>query len=198
VRPGQEFDLTVRLDYGQFYLSSPTQASGHDGGEDLLRLVDAAVLGQGIAGGEREDFLVVVSPHQNNFDMRLRIEVWPTEPPADLDEWQEAFVAGLVIGSAGLVYASPTMEERTVPVAPGRYAVRIMGRGFVNRGWPGSTTPGDEWRLQLWPAPSPIHPRRLRASTDPGALAMEGGGRRGDLDDLRAPDTIGGPDDQPS
>ena len=85
--------------------------------------------------------MVVVSPHQNTFDMRLRIEIWPTEPPADLDEG----------------------------------------------------------RLQLWPAPSPIRPRRLRAWTDPKpALAMEGSGWRGDLDDLRAPDTIGWPDDQPS
>jgi hypothetical protein len=196
LRPVQVVDLTVALDDGQFYLSSPTQAPGHDG-EDLLTLVDEAVLGRGVAGAEGEDLVVVISPHQNNFDMRLRIEVWATEPPADLDEWQEAFVAGLVIGSAGLVYASPTMEERTVPVAPGRYAVRIMGRGFVHRGWPGSTTPGDEWRLQLWPAPSSIRPRRLRAWTDP-ALAMEGSGRPGDLDDLRAPDTIGRPDDRSS
>ena len=176
MRPVQVVDLTVALDYGQFDLSSPTQAPGHDGGEDLLTLVDEAVLGRGIAGAEGEDFVVVISPHQNNFDMRLRIEVWATEPPVDLDEWQEAFVAGLVIGSAGLVYASPTMEERTVPVAPGRYAVRIMGRGFVNRGWPGSTTPGDEWRLQLWPAPSSIRPRRRRAWTGPAAALAVGGG----------------------
>jgi hypothetical protein len=162
-------------------------------------LVEEAVHGQGIAGAETEDFVVVISPHQNNFDMRLRVEVWPTEPPADLDEWQEAFVAGLVIGPAGLVYASPTMEEATVPVAPGRYAVRIVGRGFVNRGWPGSTTPGDEWRLQLWPAPSPIRPRRLRAwAGAKGAPAMEGGGWSGDLDELRARDTIGWPDDESS
>jgi hypothetical protein len=34
-------------------------------------------------------------------------------------------------------------------------AVRITGRGFLNYGWPGSTTPGDEWRLQLWPGRGP-------------------------------------------
>jgi hypothetical protein len=51
----------------------------------------------------------------------------------------------------------------TIPVPSGRYAARITGRGFVNHGWPGSTTSGDEWRLQLWPAAGPIPPRRVRS-----------------------------------
>jgi hypothetical protein len=194
VRPAQELDLTVVLDYGQFYLSSLPQPDGDP--DALVRLVDEAATGQGIAGTEGNEFVVVVSPHQNNFAMPLRVEVWPVEPPDDLDEWQEAFLTGLLIGPEGLVYETPTFEPVTVPVPPGRYAVRITGRGFLNYGWPGSTTPGDEWRLQLWPAAGPIRPRRLRAwmSRDE-ALAMEGGGWSGDLGDLRAPDPISRPDD---
>jgi hypothetical protein len=113
--------------------------------------------------------VVVLSPHQNNFAMPLRIEVWPSEPPDDLDAWQEAFLAGLLVGPDGLHYESPTMEGTTIPVPPGRYAARITGRGFVNQGWPGSTTPGDQWRVQLWPAAGPTSPRRLRtwAGLDP-------------------------------
>jgi hypothetical protein len=42
--------------------------------------------------------VVVISPHQNNFAMPLRVEVWPAEPPSDLDDWQEAFLTGLVVG----------------------------------------------------------------------------------------------------
>ena len=62
----------------------------------------------------------------------------------------------------------------------------------MNRGWPGSTTPGDEWRLQLWSASDPIRPRRLRAWKDPReALTMEGSGWGGHLGDLRAPDDPG-------
>jgi hypothetical protein len=194
VRPVQELDLTVALDYGQFYLSgSPTD----DGVTDaLVRLVEAAANGQGIAGTEGNEFVVVISPHQNNFAMRLRVEVWPAEPPGDLDDWQEAFLTGLMIGPGGLDYESPTLERVTIPVPPGRYAVRITGRGFVNHGWPGSTTPGDEWRLQLWPTADPIRPRRLRGwmSRDE-ALAAEGSGWTGDLGELRATDVIGGPDD---
>jgi hypothetical protein len=128
---------------------------------------------------------------------QVRVELSPLEPPDDLDEWQEAFLAGLLVGDGGLVYETPTLEGATVPVPPGRYAVRIAGRGFLNRGWPGSTTPGDEWRIQLWPASTPIRPRRLRRWHHPEeALAAEGSGWSGDLEQLRAPDPIAGPDDQ--
>jgi hypothetical protein len=127
VRPVEEFDLTVALDYGQFHLSGLPM---HDGGTDaLVRLVEEAA----------------------------------------------------------------TLQRVTIPVPSGRYAARVTGRGFLNHGWPGSTTPGDEWRLQLWPAAGPIPPRRVRSwmSRDE-ALAMEGSGWGGDLDDLRAPDVPAG------
>jgi hypothetical protein len=190
VRPAQEFDLTVDLDYGQFYLSSLPQPDVTDA---LVRLVEKAIAGQGIAGTEGNEFVVVFSPHQNNFAMPLRVEVWPAEPPDDLDEWQEAFLTGLLIGPGGLVYETPTFEPVSVPVPPGRYAVRITGRGFLNYGWPGSTTPGDEWRLQLWPAGGPIRPRRLRSWMGRDeALAMEGSGWSGGLDELRPPDAVTG------
>jgi hypothetical protein len=185
----QAFDLTVRLDYGQFHLVGDRQSDP----DPTLRLIEEAIHGQGLAGTEGNEFVVVLSPHQNNFAMPLRVEVWPSEPPDDLDNWQEAFLTGLLVGPAGLDYESPTMEGATVPVPPGRYAARIAGRGFVNRGWPGSTTPGDEWRVQLWPAAVPIRPRRLRRWANPAeAPAMEGGGWGGDLDVLRAPDDPAG------
>jgi hypothetical protein len=190
LRPAQELDLTVALDYGQFSLTGTYRASLADAA-DPVRLVEEAINGEGIAGPEGNEGVVVLSPHQNNFAMRLRVECWPAEPPSDLDDWQEAFLTGLVVGAEGLVYDSPTMESRTIQVPPGRYAVRITGRGFVNRGWPGSTTPGDEWRLQLWPASDPIRPRRLRAWDPREALSMEGSGCDGDLRDLRAPDDPG-------
>jgi hypothetical protein len=194
VRPVREFDLTVALDYGQFYLSGlPTDEGVTDA---LVRLVEEAANGQGITGTEGNEFVVVISPHQNNFAMRLRVEMWPAEPPDDLDDWQEAFLAGLLVGPDGLDCESPTLERVTIPVPPGRYAVRITGRGFLNHGWPGSTTPGDEWRLQLWPAANLIQPRRLRAwMSREEALATEGSGWSGDLGELRAPDAVSGPDD---
>jgi hypothetical protein len=190
VHPLQVFDLTVALDYGQFSLTGTYRALGD--AADPVRLVEQAINGDGIAGTDGNEGVVVLSPHQNNFAMRLRVEVWPAEPPSDLDSWQEAFLTGLVVGPQGLVYSSPTLEEVSIPVPPGGYGVRITGRGFVNRGWPGSTTPGDEWRIQLWPASGPVRRRRLRGWADPReALAMEGSGWSGDLDQLRASDTRG-------
>jgi antitoxin (DNA-binding transcriptional repressor) of toxin-antitoxin stability system len=90
--PVQAFDLTVRLDYGQFHLSSLPLPDG--AGDDLLQLVEEAAHGQGIAVTEGNELVVVISPHQNNFAMPLRVEVWPAEPPSDLDDWQEAFLTG--------------------------------------------------------------------------------------------------------
>jgi hypothetical protein len=174
--PVQAFDLTVWLDYGQFWLVGVQQPDAD--ADPTMRLIEEATSDQGIASTGGNELVVVISPHQNNFAMPLRVEVWPAEPPSDLDDWQEAFLTGLVVGPAGLAYESPTMEGTTVPIPPGRYAVRITGRGFVNHGWPGSTTPGDHWRLQLWPTPGPIQPRRLRAWNVPGADTAAG--RRAD------------------
>src|SRR5262249_6908552 len=69
-------------------------------------------------------------------------------PPEDVDEWQEAFEATLTVGEGGqLTYASPTLSTVVCPVPPGRYEVLVTGRGIVAQGWPGSTQPGDSWRL---------------------------------------------------
>ena len=164
--PASVLELTVALDYGQFYLLSwPVQ----DDHIDLIaQVAEAAIKRQGIATSERNEVVAVISPHQNNFAMRLRIEVWAAEPPDDLDDWQEAFGTGLVAGERGLRYESPTVAWETIAVPPGRYAARITGRGFVQRGWPGSTKPGDRWRVQLWPAAKPMPARRLRAWAGPG------------------------------
>jgi hypothetical protein len=164
--PVQAFDLTVWLDYGQFWLVGRYRQADDD---PTQRLIEEAAHGQGIAGTEDNEFVVVISPHQNNFAMPLRFELWPAEPPDDLDDWQEAFATGLLVGPDGLDYVSPTMAGVTIPIPPGRYAARITGRGFVNRGWPGSTTPGDDWRVQLWPSPGPIRPHRLRRWPGPAS-----------------------------
>ena len=134
----------------------------------IAQVAEAAIKRQGIATSERNEAVAVISPHQNNFAMRLRTEVWAGEPPDGLDDWQEAFLTGLVAGERGLRYESPTVAWERISVPPGRYAARITGCGFVQRGWPGSTKPGDTWRVQLWPVTRPMPARRLRAWADPG------------------------------
>ena len=138
-------DFTVALDYGQFHLYT-------DVVEDLdlpVRVPERALEGQGIA--QSGGLLVVLSPHQNNFDMALRVETWTSRPDDDLQEWPEAFEAHLTVGSFGLLYESPTLNGRSLEVPLGKYHTEVAGRGFVAHGWPGSTKPGDRWRIRLWP-----------------------------------------------
>lgn len=155
--PAQTWDLTVALDYGQFYLySAPTEESAS---ADISETVETAIDADGIA--QSQDLTVILSPHQNNFEMKLRVEQWPAPPGDDLDSWQEAFEAVLDVDDRGLTYVDVGGRSCHVPVPPGRYLARVTGRGFVARGWPGSTKPGDHWRIQLWPTQTWEPPRRL-------------------------------------
>ena len=149
-------DSVVCMDYGQFILRG-----GQEGQDtDLVRLLERA-LGAGIAADR--DVVLVLSPHQYNFAMPLRIEVLGEEPPDDLSTWQEVFEVALDVGEYGeLSFESPTVQAQSWEIPPGRYTARIAGRGFVNRGWPGSTEPGDSWRIQLWPRTADFEPRRVR------------------------------------
>jgi hypothetical protein len=149
-------DFVVELDYGQFYLHTARNEA-----ELPLAVLERAQDGDGIAqdGG----LVVILSPHQNNFDMPLRVEVWDSAPPDDLEEWEEAFEAHLDVNQYGLVFESPTLDFIDLAVPPGSYYALITGRGFVAHGWPGSTEPGDHWRLRLWPSGGPARAGRLRA-----------------------------------
>lgn len=150
-------DLVVALDYGQFHLVSRSYPPPPD---DEIDTVRRAIDGDGIA--QCNGLLVVLSPHQNNFEMPFRIEMWSTPPPDDVDQWQEAYEAPVDVDAGGIAYTSPTGAVVDLPIPPGSYQARITGRGFVGHGWPGSTRPGDEWRLQLWVSEERTGPRRLK------------------------------------
>lgn len=153
-------ELIVELDYGQFYLCTETRWF-----DVVEQVVEKAITADGIA--QERGLVVVLVPHQNNFEMPLRVERWTAEPSDDLDAWQEAFVASVQVGELGLWYDSATIGATSIEAPVGRYAVRISGRGFVNRGWPGSTRPGDVWRIQLWPSEMAIDPFRIRTWAGP-------------------------------
>jgi hypothetical protein len=138
-------DAVVWLDYGQFSLCGSFGGSG-----DYMGYLEHAIAGAGIAGDAYA--VVVLSPHQNNFEMPFRVEVWDGEPPEDEADWEEIFLCGLVVDDGGLRYQSPITNTTVFDVPPGNYAVLICGRGFVNHGWPGSTRPGDAWRVRIWPS----------------------------------------------
>jgi hypothetical protein len=154
-------EAVVAMDYHQLVFSGRDHGTE---GVDLAALLDQAYAGQRIAG--QGDVLLILSPHQSNFAMPLRIELWQQPPPADLDGWQEVFEAPLDITDAGLTYESPTMTDRWWNVPEGHYVARISGRGFVAHAWTGS---GESWLVQLWPGTAEVEPRRLRAWTPPPA-----------------------------
>ena len=147
-------DVVIALDYGQFSI-----ATAYDDDVDPVAVVHRAIEADGIA--QEGPLTTVLSPHQNNFAMPLRVELWSGEPPDDAAEWPEAFELRLDVGAEGLYVDSPTLDGHRVPVPPGSFRALVTGRGFVARGWPGSTTPGDDWRIRLWPTDDPVPPRRL-------------------------------------
>jgi hypothetical protein len=91
-------------DWAGGYLTG--NAAGREVGFDPMATLNRALEGDGIAC--TEGFLVVLSPHQHNPAMRLRIEVYESEPPDDLDDWEEAFEAWLPLDESGVVYESLT------------------------------------------------------------------------------------------
>lgn len=157
--------LRVLYDYGQFSLIG-SQAVVFDG-DLLMRLIEQGVVeGIAVAPGD----IWISSPHQNNFDSRFTRELWDADPPYDTS-WEEVSEATLEIDDeCGGILFSPTMDQVALEVPASTYAVRVLGRGFVARGWPGSTKPGDEWLLQLWPGEAPT--RRVKG-WEPSLVATD-------------------------
>jgi len=148
---------TVALDYSTFYLYDRRNvAAEHD---DVPALAERAIAGDGIARGLGT--VVIMSPHQNNFAMSLTVEQWDGVPPDDLADWQEGYLTSLDVDQHGLMYQSPTPDGYLLDLPAGTWQARITGRGFVNRGWPGTTTPGDTWRIQAWPTAERAELRRI-------------------------------------
>lgn len=134
------------MDYGQFTLGGGFEV------DDLALL--AAVQHHPPSASDGHSVLVL-SPHQNNFAMEVTVELWSDRPPRDETAWDQVSVEPLTVGpTAVLRLASPTLADTLCPTPSGAYRVEISARGFVNYGWPGSTEPGDEWRLRLWPSSS--------------------------------------------
>jgi hypothetical protein len=166
-QPGRVHDLVVRLDYGQFALIGGYSSNA----DDPTPLLERAIAGQRIASDER--MIIVLSPHQNNFQMPLRVEVWDHRPPDDQTNWEEVSESGLSITAGEVWYESPDSTYGPAIAMPnGRYGVRICGRGFVNNGWPGTTTPGDTWRIQLWPDTNTPLDRRIKLWAPPPAESV--------------------------
>lgn len=155
------WDLLVGMDHGQFLLC--TQEPHELDPRDLGRVVAAARSGPGIAA--HFGTVVVTSPHRRNLAMPLRVEVWDGQPADDLDDWQEAFELDLDVKKTGLIFDSPGQPSFKIPVPAGEQHVRVTAIGFSQHDHPDADSPGDRWRIQLWPCEEQHTATRLKAAS---------------------------------
>ena len=167
--PARTTTRTVALDYGSFTL----RGAGFDDAEDTTPLLDTIIGSPDEVAATDGRVLLVVSPHQNNYELELTLEMWDEEPPADVEAWQQVARSSIEVTEGRLLYESPTVEGAWFDVPSGSYSVLVSGRGFVAHGWPGSTTPGDVWRVQLWPGEVTASVATLATWVDPRAAAFD-------------------------
>ncbi|WP_147139330.1 hypothetical protein [Nocardia ninae] len=139
---------TVMMDYGQFYLTGTADTS-----EELPEVVDRASdhgLYAITAGGN----IVVLSPHQYNFAMRVDLELFDRPQHPDRTDWQVVLDETTTIDDRAQLWITSATSTSDVPIAiaPGTYHIEISGRGLRFVGQPDSTMPGDVWRVRMWPA----------------------------------------------
>ncbi|OUC79340.1 hypothetical protein [Gordonia lacunae] len=164
----------LAMDYGQFLLRGNARFD-----VDEMALLDRAQREQPSANAGTDGLIVVLSPHQNNFDMVIDVQRWERRPPEDRDDWQQVSEDHLTIDEdRTLTLESPTTEPFTYDLDPGDYIAEVSGKDFVVQGWPGSTTPGDSWRIRLWPDTGEnLQPPKLWPGSDgqpPEAETTEG------------------------
>ena len=113
------------MDHGQFYLR------GGEADPSELALLERAMAVQPSAGDGST--VVVLSPHQNNFEMPIDIEVFGTRPHGDEAGWQQVCEERIEIGPDGRLQIDSTpMSSDQSSVPPGRKRVQIAGRKIVN------------------------------------------------------------------
>lgn len=163
MNPIKSHTRIVAMDYGQFYLQDDYVDdafldSGHEP-TDRSQLIDQAHNNQGIASDGHE--IVIISPAQYNFEMKLCVELWNQKPTGDLDAWQEAFQSHITLSKNVLIYSDVLYDDECrFDVPSGQYHLIITGRGFVDD--PYRCDSQDSWRIQLWQGQAPFQHKRLK------------------------------------
>jgi hypothetical protein len=145
-------DYTVPYDHGQFWLSSclcveedypldvvPLPDYDEMAGLDYREIQDEGVW-QIPVEYSFSGMLVVLSPHQANFQMPLRVEVRDRPPPDDLADWPEAFEAHLEVDPRSLHYSSTTEGSTGWAYHPVDTKRLSQGAGSSHTATPGSPT----------------------------------------------------------
>lgn len=154
--------MRFAYDYGQLYLYDAAHDLGGDG-NPYLDALDAATR-SGLTVGAAAGIVDVLMPRQENFSAPL--EFGQVESPPPVDE-TAGHVVEFDLASTGRIRleGSGGSGELDIDVPPGRYRARLSGFGLEAAStWsyddPGS--PGDHYRLELWPSEVAQAPAELR------------------------------------
>ncbi|GAA1823276.1 hypothetical protein GCM10009682_49480 [Luedemannella flava] len=142
-------DLTVAVDHGQFYAYDPAVFDAPDAAGHYEAAVADAIGSRrfvGTSGG----LLAVITPGQWGDDTPVHVAV--RDAPADPGDVADHVVdLDLDVPTGVLAFEStggPAGDVTGIP--PGRYRVRVAGRGFTAVGGIAAGG-GDAYRLTLWP-----------------------------------------------
>jgi hypothetical protein len=87
---------------------------------------------------------VVFGPQSFEDDAPVVVETWDATPAPHVDAEASSLAELDLDLEGGLALMAPEGREVTVPVPPGRYRLRVAGRGF-------GTDESTSWALRLWP-----------------------------------------------
>jgi ribosomal protein S13 len=145
-------DLIVPADYGQILIFSYGGEEEDEDGYDHSGHVTGAANDARESGrfvGVRPGFIHLLTPGQLNIETPMRLEIWSAEPPDDRGNWDHEVDADFDVPDGQICFVAPACSATRADVPPGRYRVRISGRGFTELGNAGSN--GDDcYRLRLW------------------------------------------------
>ncbi len=155
-------NLVVSADHGQIYVWAyhPSPPAGWDDDEhddehdDAVEQTAEDAWESGRFVSAHRALLNVFTPGQRNLHTPMRLEVWSAEPADDLDRWDHEADLDFDVPEGRLDIAGPpahlAVEMVTTRIPPGRYRVRVSGRGFTAVGAAGANG-DDSYRLRFWP-----------------------------------------------
>ena len=141
MRPSRVVETEIYASHMQFYVVDPHAEYRTDlvwNGSGLQRH-------HGVSNG------IVAVGTVGYCSLPVRIELWHSEPPGDLDDWDHVVEASLEVasGRVSLEGVEGPGELEPLDVPAGEYRVRSSAAGLDGAEEDG----GDRYRLQLWPAP---------------------------------------------
>jgi hypothetical protein len=148
-------DLTVPADHGQIFVQAHYSAlpDEWDDAEDenpafMGALDEAWDSGRFVAACRY--CLNVLTPGQWNSHTPVRLEVWSAEPPDDREAWDHEVDLDFDVPEGRLDLGGPvSIQPGRAHMPPGRYRVRVCGRGYTAVGAAGANGT-DSHRLWLW------------------------------------------------